>query len=295
MAHKKYRSEKDCLNCGAFVEKKFCPECGQENIETRESIFHLVGHFVSDYLHFDSKFFRSLIPLFSKPGFLTQEYWEGRRVRYIHPLRLFFFITIIFMVVTAIFFHRFGGEIKTRFLKPDKVLARVDSSIWKMNDTTKVVYGRDTITVAKLKVLKETDDRQYRKLSAGLDVVFANFKYVTFFLLPIYALIFKLLYVRRKSFYVDHLVFTIHFQCFAYCMFTLLWLVPMLWPATFDFLRGGALLIILIYLIASLRYLYQQSWAKTVLKSFLATFMLFFTTALVIIIIATLDAIFIES
>src|SRR5436190_13319548 len=120
MSHKKYRSETTCLNCGTEVSKKFCPECGQENLETRENFFHLVGHFVSDYFHFDSKFFRSLAPLFAKPGFLTKEYWQGRRVHYIHPLRLFFFVTIIFMISTTVFYKQFGAEMKSRMTREIK-------------------------------------------------------------------------------------------------------------------------------------------------------------------------------
>src|SRR5688572_9202177 len=98
MSHKKYREEKNCLNCGAEVSGKFCQNCGQENVEQRDNFLHMVGHFISDYLHFDSKFFRSLVPLIIKPGFLTKEYWEGKRTRYIPPLRLFFFVTILFVL-----------------------------------------------------------------------------------------------------------------------------------------------------------------------------------------------------
>src|SRR5688500_13544904 len=112
MSHKTYRQQTNCLNCGAEVVGRFCHHCGQENIETRENFFYLVGHFISDYLHFDSKFFRSLVPLFVKPGFLTKEYWEGRRMKYIPPLRLFFFVTIIFMVFTSYFYNRYGDRMK---------------------------------------------------------------------------------------------------------------------------------------------------------------------------------------
>src|SRR5689334_9210734 len=127
MSHKKYRKETDCLNCGAQVTGKFCAECGQENLETKENFFHLAFHFVSDYFHFDSKFFRSLIPLFSRPGFLTKEYWEGKRVRYIHPLRLYFFITIVFMVAATYFYQHLDPTKKMSFVNTSVTFDRADS------------------------------------------------------------------------------------------------------------------------------------------------------------------------
>jgi Protein of unknown function (DUF3667) len=102
---KKYREETNCLNCGAEVTGRFCPECGQENVDSHESFFHLVGHYTADFFHFESKIPRSVIPLLTKPGFLTKEYWEGRRIRYIHPLRLYLFVSVLF-VASAAFYHQ---------------------------------------------------------------------------------------------------------------------------------------------------------------------------------------------
>lgn len=297
MSHKKYRTETNCLNCGAEVTGKFCPNCGQENLETRENFFHLAFHFVSDYFHFDSKFFRSLIPLFTKPGFLTKEYWEGRRVHYIHPLRLFFFITILFAISTSYFYNRFGEEMKGKMINPDKVLATFDSAyLASTPDTSRLFVPRwgDTVTIAVIKQLKEKDARQIRKFSSGFDVVFVNLKYVTFFLLPVYALIFKLLYIRRKSFYVDHLVYAMHVQAFVYCLFSLTLLLPFIIPIDLVIMRQLSVLIILVYLFFSLNYLYRQKWWKTILKSLIATALLVFITMLSIMGIAFVDAIFIQ-
>src|SRR5690242_461635 len=185
MSHKNYRSEKTCLNCGTEVTNKFCPECGQENLETRENFFHLLGHFISDYFHFDSKFFRSLIPLFTKPGFLTKEYWQGRRVHYIHPLRLFFFITILFMISITAFYKQFGHKMKERMVT--KTITYDSTEFSGLN-----AQQRE----AKLKELTIGNDRRMKKMAAGIDDFFGFLKYVTFFLLPVYALTFKILYRR---------------------------------------------------------------------------------------------------
>lgn len=58
----------------------------------------MVGHFFADITHFDSKIFTTLKDLILKPGFLTREYVEGRRVGYLNPIRMYIFISAIFFV-----------------------------------------------------------------------------------------------------------------------------------------------------------------------------------------------------
>jgi hypothetical protein len=296
MSHKKYREETNCLNCGAEVKGKFCSECGQENLDTHENIFHVAGHFISDYFHYDSKFFRSVLPLFTKPGFLTKEYWEGRRVQYIHPLRLFFFVTILFVIASNTFYSHFEKDIKSAF-KQDSVLSKLDDKYLEtLPDSSKIYLGkkRDSMLVKDIKAEKARDIRMMSKLKKGTDDVFQSVKYVTFLMLPIYALLFKLFYIRRKSFYVDHLVYTMHVQSFAYCVLSAIFFLTLLLPLSLDLIRQISFGIIFIYVAISLRYLYHQPWWKTILKSAIATFLLFFVTIFIIFIIAGLDAMFIQ-
>jgi hypothetical protein len=92
------RHEKNCLNCGATVEERYCTRCGQENIEPKETVGHLIGHFFEDITHFDSKIFTTLKDLIFRPGFLTGEYVAGRRMRYLNPIRMYVFISAIFFL-----------------------------------------------------------------------------------------------------------------------------------------------------------------------------------------------------
>src|ERR1700730_15650741 len=108
MARHHLREDKTCLNCGFTVEERFCSRCGQENIEPKESFGHLVGHFFADITHFDSKFFMTVKDLVWKPGFLTKEYAEGRRMRYLNPIRMYVFISAIFFLV--IYWGSEGGN-----------------------------------------------------------------------------------------------------------------------------------------------------------------------------------------
>ena len=93
------RKEKNCLNCGSIVPERFCSQCGQENTEPKESFGYLLGHFFEDVTHYDSQLLTTLRDLIIKPGFLTRQYNEGKRLSYLNPIRMYIFISAVFFLV----------------------------------------------------------------------------------------------------------------------------------------------------------------------------------------------------
>lgn len=87
-----------CLNCEAPVDLFYCGNCGQSLRQVRVSIGSLLIDFLGDAFTFDSKLFRSMQPLFFRPGFLTLEFMRGRRVHYIPPVRMYLFFSILFFL-----------------------------------------------------------------------------------------------------------------------------------------------------------------------------------------------------
>ncbi|OCX51685.1 hypothetical protein BEL04_16850 [Mucilaginibacter sp. PPCGB 2223] len=96
---KHYRTENNCLNCGNTFEGHFCNNCGQENLELKEDFGHLMVHAVGDYFHFDEKFFHTLKPLLFEPGKLTVDYMAGKRTQYLHPIRMYIFISLVYFIL----------------------------------------------------------------------------------------------------------------------------------------------------------------------------------------------------
>jgi len=94
-----YRKEKNCLNCGHHVDEYYCTHCGQPNLALKEPFWHFVGHSIGHYFHFDSKFFQTLVPLLTQPGQITLDYLAGKRARYIHPVSLYIFVSIIYFLI----------------------------------------------------------------------------------------------------------------------------------------------------------------------------------------------------
>ena len=99
MSHLHQRKENNCLNCGTILNGRYCHNCGQENVEVKESAWHFFVHFINDITHFDGKFFTTLKDLLFKPGFLSREYMNGRRVKYLNPIRMYLFTSFIFFLI----------------------------------------------------------------------------------------------------------------------------------------------------------------------------------------------------
>ena len=100
---KKLRKSDACLNCGRDLgDFNYCPDCGQINTHKQISLLQIIKDLVGDYFTFDSKFFRSFIPLIKQPGHLTTEYIVGKRATYILPMRLFVFTTALFFFMLAL-------------------------------------------------------------------------------------------------------------------------------------------------------------------------------------------------
>ena len=80
-----------CRNCGAPMLGAHCYACGQPVKGLVRPLGNLFGDLLDSVFNVDTRILRTLPPLFAKPGFLTTEYFAGRQVRYVTPVRLFFF------------------------------------------------------------------------------------------------------------------------------------------------------------------------------------------------------------
>lgn len=84
-----------CGNCGTELLGETCYRCGQPTKGLVRQFSSIMGDFLDTVLNIDSRVFRTIGPLIFKPGFLTQEYFSGRRIRFVSPVRLFFFLAVL--------------------------------------------------------------------------------------------------------------------------------------------------------------------------------------------------------
>src|SRR5256714_5034409 len=85
-----------CENCGTQLSGHYCSQCGQAAIDYRRSFGHVLVDVLNEFLNWDSKFFATIALLILKPWRLTNEFLAGKRVRHVHPLRLYLLASILF-------------------------------------------------------------------------------------------------------------------------------------------------------------------------------------------------------
>jgi hypothetical protein len=83
-----------CANCGAPLYGEYCYACGQPVKGLVRHLSGVLGDVFDTVLNIDSRIIRTLPALYLKPGFLSREYFAGRRVRYVTPFRLMFFLAL---------------------------------------------------------------------------------------------------------------------------------------------------------------------------------------------------------
>jgi Protein of unknown function (DUF3667) len=349
LSHTPQRKEKDCLNCGATVQGRYCHVCGQENVEPKETFWHMVTHFINDITHFDGSFFTTVKDLLIKPGFLSKEYMKGRRASYLHPVKMYFFTSGIFFLLFFSFFspHTFNSNLDNPMSKEARraLIKKIEEEFKKepgktelskqlelLRDTTKVVTLTD-VAILSTDNLINTKGRNYRSsaeydslqnalpdsvrdgwlerrvLKKVIDInnkyrgnpqealdklgesILHRLPYMLFVSLPLFALILRLVYIKRRwrsQFYIaDHGVFTIHLYIFSFILLIAVFSFGALRDITgWNFLNVLIFILFLVlpfYLYKAMRYFYGQRRGKTFLKFLFVAFWSFIMMVILLI------------
>ena len=90
-----------CLNCETHLrpEDNYCPNCGQKNTTHIIPLKHILLETFEDFFHFDTKLWNTIKTTFAHPGKITRDYLEGKRARYVPPVKFYIFISFIFFLL----------------------------------------------------------------------------------------------------------------------------------------------------------------------------------------------------
>lgn len=316
------RHEKNCLNCGATVEDRYCSHCGQENIVVKESFGHLLRHFFEDVTHYDSKFFVTIKDLLFKPGFLTKEYLSGKRASYLHPIRMYVFISFLYFLAAFTFSsstHKLEvarDEHLTMVVKKEIADSLLDilheTGTGTPADSIKTValaeavsrLNLDSIHAAEIQfhVIGDVDypylrqyvaeqnalpaekrdkgikpwlyNRWFRNIShngeAAVEILIEKTLHaipkLMFLLLPLFAWLLKLFYNRRKYYYGDHAIFSLHFHSAVFLLFLVIAILNKVLPSLAPYFSMLETVLLITYLTFALKQAYQQSFFVSLIK-----------------------------
>ncbi|MCZ4222669.1 DUF3667 domain-containing protein [Pedobacter rhodius] len=177
MSTGKYRKEHNCLNCGANVETHYCSNCGQPNLELKESFWGFISHSIAHYFHFDNKFFQTLTPLLTKPGQVTLDYLAGKRARYINPVSMYIFVSIVYFLVAYSPEHISKEDEQTNPKTQVEQKAVLDSVDKKLESAGIKGNAPGIVNKVKQGIIEDLDKATFKRLSfKEQDIVLANLK-----------------------------------------------------------------------------------------------------------------------
>ncbi len=180
-----------CKSCGNQFIGMYCNLCGEKVLHASDRSFkRLLSNILITITFADSKFIRTLWLILQNPGFISKEFTEGRRVKYLPPLSLFFVLNLVYFLFPVI--QLFNASLNTQLATPLAHFYKgiVISKAVKMDmdlAAFSLVYNLKTVTLAKLLVM--------------VFVVISS--------LPL-----NLLYRKRNRYFTDHVGYMVELACF---------------------------------------------------------------------------------
>jgi hypothetical protein len=176
---------------------RYCNQCGEKRRDNRDfSIRHYLSEALETFTHFDSKILRTAWRLVAHPGALSADYLEGRRIRYINPLRLFLLFSILYYFSNSLFpYNAFTTPLVTQLHF---------NNYYPAFATTQVADAMHGMGIDY-----PAFERAYNDKTTVLS------KTLLFALIPVIALLLYAFLFRKKRYYSEHLVVATHFWSFA--------------------------------------------------------------------------------
>ncbi len=259
--HLQHAAAAPCPNCGTPLAGNFCQGCGQPTHLHVPSAREFLHEFIAHYVALEGKLWKSVALLIFRPGRLTRDYIEGKRARYIEPLRLYLTFSIIFFAIFKLGGVNFGGG------EPDTPPARQEASVAQKAGTASEAAvtpeqrareqareerrrAREKNPDRNLIVLEKSDDVKAKEFAASIHpalgpkvehflqlqneernaalkrAFFSYAPYAIFLLMPVFAALLKLLYLGSGRRYGEHLLFALHANAFAFLMLSLVIILP---------------------------------------------------------------------
>ena len=261
-------SDRKCKNCETILIGKFCSECGQKDVHLFK-LKDLTNELARGFTELDFRILVTLKKLFISPGFLTREYWSGRKVSYTQPFKLFLFSSIIYYFLVSSYYP----------VNTSKILYKnLVNEIEKQEPITIAFYFIEIELRNSLLISSFANSQIFGdKYEKEIDIIFS---------LPMYALLLLLFHLNKKSLYLPHhLITALHVSSFSYLLRSILLLFTTLIPSiNEDYLEYIYIPLFSPYLLLNFRNVYDNSIILSITKTVLMLiFVMIYDTLIVTI------------
>jgi hypothetical protein len=261
-----------CLNCGAALHGHFCSDCGQRDVPPYPSVRELAVDAFWELSGWDGRFASTARALIARPGKLTREFLEGRRARYISPLRLYLMCSLVYFLLAAAAPNATGGGLRVSSSVPstataaDRVGSAAESAMRSDAPLDEARRAKTLADIQRAPVILRPFLRRVVLDPAGFKRgVRDALPRMLFALLPVFALIVALFYRGRK--YPEHLYFAIHLHAFTFLSLAVMELVKFTRvPGLVATVAFVAFLSIPVYATLAFRNAYGGSLVRTLTK-----------------------------
>jgi hypothetical protein len=194
-----HAADAPCPSCGEAFRGRFCPRCGERRLgRDRYSLRQFAAEAVEAVANLDGRLLRTVRTLFLRPGLLSAEYFAGRRTPYLRPLQLF--------LISNVFFFLAQGMTRSRVL--DTPLEVHVHSSMHQRLAHRWVYGAAHVP-------DEPDTPALERFRARFDMaVESQSRTLVIVMVPMMALVLTALFLLRRRYFVEHVVFATHFYSF---------------------------------------------------------------------------------
>jgi hypothetical protein len=227
-----------CRNCGARTQGPYCSQCGQNLFAgISKSIGAFIFNIFEHLFAFDGKILLTLKYLLFYPGKLTNEYIQGRIVRYVNPSKLFWFIILAFMLVAGIDISRNvkvskqekSLDARTKQKIADSITRRVlaESGVdgFAVEDENNIVKSKDSMIKTDNNNEDSSKNESLSHNHEFMQKLMSYAPYAILLLIPLFTFLLYVLFHKRYRYFTDHMVFALHFHSFLFLFFTCIFIV----------------------------------------------------------------------
>lgn len=256
-----------CKSCGHEFKGIFCNLCGEKVITPVDRKFRtFLGNVLIAITFADNRFIKTLWLTIKNPGFLSKEYADGRRVKYIRPLQMFFILNLVYFLVPVL--QLFNSSLRTQI-----------NYLFHSELVREIVIGR----LAHENLSYGGFELMYDAKTVGL----AKMLIIIFVILA--AIPLSLIFRKKNRYFTDHVALSVELACFnifinAIFLSGVLWTLSKIfkWSGSSlgDYMNDTTFTVIFIstnmyFIYRAARTFYQQKGKRLIFKSALGIVGLF--------------------